>query len=64
MKTKPKTISLKVVLKAIDDEPEYPGEMYSDVWESIKNNKKAMQEALRLTVRLTKEGIKNRLLNT
>ncbi len=48
-------------MKAIDDEPEYPDAMPDEMWEEIKNDRDAMTEALRLTVRLTKQGIKDRL---
>ncbi len=51
----------EMVMKAIDDEPEYPGEMPDEMWEAIKNDKDAVTMALRLTVRLTKCGIKVRL---
>ena len=54
------------VAKAIDDEPECPGEMPDEMWQALKvmgetNDRAGMTEAIRLTVRLTKEGIKERL---
>jgi hypothetical protein len=57
-----KNIPLSAVLKAIDDEPEYPGKMPDVMFEMIKNDKSAMEEAMRITVRLTKIGIKNRVM--
>lgn len=56
-----KLIPLSEVEKAIDDEPEYPDEMPDEMWEKIKYDRDAVTEALRLTVQLTKEGIKERL---
>lgn len=50
------------VMDAIDAEPELPGEMPDEMWEAIKNDKDAMTELLRITVRATKSGIKNRIL--
>lgn len=55
-------ITLSAVLKAIDDEPEYPGKMPDVMFEMVKNDKSAMEEAMRITVRLTKLGIKNRVM--
>ena len=54
------------VAKAIDDEPECPGEMPEEMWQALKvmgetNDRAGMTEDIRLTVRLTKEGIKERL---
>jgi hypothetical protein len=60
-KTNP-TIQLSAVLKAIEDEPEYPGNMPDEIYEAIKNDRGAMGEAMRITVRLTKLGIKNRVM--
>ena len=57
-----KNITLSAVLKAIDDEPEYPGKMPDVMFEMVKNNKSAMEELMRITVRLTKVGIKNRVI--
>lgn len=49
------------VIKAINDEPEYPGDMPDEMWKALKNDRDAMAKALRLTVQLTKQGIKERL---
>jgi len=57
-----KNITLSAVLKAIDDEPEYPGKMPDEMFEAIKNDRDAMEEGMRITVRLTKLGIKNRVM--
>jgi len=46
---------------AIDGEPEYPGKMPDEMWKAIQGNRDKMEEALRITVRLTKEGIRSRL---
>ena len=50
------------MLKAIDDEPEYVGDCPDELWNAINGNKDATSEALRLTVRYTKGGIKERFL--
>ena len=58
-------ITLSAVLKAIDDEPEYPGKMPDEMYEAIKNSetpRETMEAAMRITVRLTKIGIKNRVI--
>jgi hypothetical protein len=50
------------VLKAIDDEPEYPGDMPDHIWNALNGDKDATLKALRLTASLTKRGIRNRVL--
>ena len=57
-----KNITISAVLKTIDDEPEYPGKMPDVMFEMVKNDKSAMEELMRITVRLTKLGIKNRVI--
>jgi hypothetical protein len=57
-----KNIPLSAVLKAIEDEPEYPGKMPDEMFEALRNDRDAMEEAMRITVRLTKIGIKNRVM--
>lgn len=55
------------IYKAVDDEPELPDEMPDAIWEACRSDRDTMQEALRVVVRLTKEGICSRLtalLNT
>lgn len=54
-------ISLLAALRAVDDEPEYPGEMPAEMYEAIRLHKDTMEEALRITVRLTKKAIRLRL---
>jgi hypothetical protein len=54
-------ISLLAALKAISDEPEYPGHMPDGMWQAIGEHKDVAEEAMRLTVRLTKEGIRKRI---
>ena len=48
---------VKVLRQAIADEPEYPGDMPDEMWDELRNNRDTMIEALRLTAKLTKEGI-------
>lgn len=45
---------------AIDSEPELPDQMPDEIWEKVKNDREALTELLRITVRKTKEGIYNR----
>ncbi len=54
-------LSKERVIKAIDDEPELPGDMPDIIYESVKNDKDALTELLRITVRETKDGIKKRI---
>lgn len=46
--------------KAIDDEPELPGDMSDEMWEAIRNDRDAVAQALRIAVRQTKDGIRKR----
>lgn len=54
-------MKLELVHNAIDDEPEFPGDMPDEMWEAIRNNRDAMMKAMKLAVQLTKSGIKDRL---
>ena len=45
---------------AIDSEPELPDSMPDEIWEKVKNDRDALTELLRITVRKTKEGILTR----
>ena len=54
--------------KAIDDEPELPDELPEPMWVFLKkailaDDRASVTEAFRVTVRLTKKGIKERLDN-
>lgn len=53
--------AVKAFLKAIEDEPECPGTMPDELWAAMKEDRDTATEALRITVRLTKENIKKRL---
>lgn len=44
-------------------EPELPDEMPDEMWEACKSDRATMQEALRVVVRLTRDGILGRLLD-
>ena len=54
-------ITLSAALKAIDDEPELPGEMPDDVWESLRSDRAMMETVLRGVVQTTKQNIKGRI---
>lgn len=57
-------LPLSKVIKAIDDEPELPGEMPNEIWSAIntfKDNKYAVEELLRTIVRDTKREIIKRI---
>ena len=43
-------------------EPELPDEMPDEMWESCRANRNVMQEAMRVVVRLTRDGIIDRLI--
>ena len=58
----------QTILKAIEDEPEYPGELPENLKSILEtavvtNDLDLLTEALRVTVRLTKQGIKDRVLS-
>lgn len=50
-------------LKAVDDEPEFPGEMPDEVWNAFVADRDMVTKALRLAVRQTKAGIRDRIVN-
>lgn len=59
-------LSNDIVLKAINDEPEYPGEMPDELWKALKkailtDDKDLILFAFRQTVKDTKNGIIGRL---
>jgi len=59
-------ISLLAALKAVDDEPEYPGQMPPEMKTRIQvavdtRDFDLLVEIMRLTVRLTKQGIRKRI---
>ena len=53
----------EAILKAIDGEPEYPGNMPDEMWTVINGDRDAIAQAMRLTVQLTKQGIRERFLS-
>ena len=62
-----KKVDLSKVLKAIDDEPEYPGEIPDSLKNALLDAMKRQDLeflifVLRRTVSLTKTGIKKRIL--
>lgn len=46
---------------AVDAEPELPGDMPDEMWLSIRDDRDAATEAMRIVVRQTKCGIKARI---
>jgi len=48
-------------IAAVDAEPELPGDMPDEMWNAVRNDRDAMCEAFRMTVRLIKDGIKGRI---
>ncbi|MEQ1573085.1 MAG: hypothetical protein ABL993_02455 [Vicinamibacterales bacterium] len=50
------------ILNAIDDEPEYPGVMPDEMWYGLRNDRDATAEAMRVSVRLTKQNIRKRVV--
>ena len=60
-------IELDLALKAIEDENELDDSMPEEMWESIimivsNKDKEAMEECLRIGIRLTKQGIRDRII--
>ena len=49
------------ILKAVDDEPEVPGPMPDEMWKAFRNDRDAIEEGIRIAVRQTKEGIRQRI---
>ena len=54
-------ITLSAALKAVDDEPELPGEMPDDVWESLRSDRAMMETVLRGVVQTAKQNIRDRI---
>ena len=54
-------ITLSAVYKAIDDEPELPGEMPDEVWEALRSDRATMETVLRGIVQTTKQNIRDRI---
>jgi hypothetical protein len=54
--------AIDAALLAIDEEPELPGDMPDEMWEAIRGDRDACMNAMRIAVRQTKEGIRERLL--
>ena len=61
MKTQTKLLELNAAIKAVNDEPELPGEMPDEMWDAIRNDRDAATHAMREVVRLTKSGIIERM---
>jgi hypothetical protein len=49
-------------LAAVSAEPELPGEIPDEMWDAISSDRDAATEALRIIVRQTKEGIRDRII--
>jgi len=54
----------RVVLRSIADEPEYPSDMPDELWRELDGNRINVSRAMQSTVRLTKDGITERLLQS
>lgn len=59
-------MNIEKMFECIDSEPELPGIIEPELWSMIKravenNDKQFVIEMLRLCVRLTKSGIRNRV---
>lgn len=51
------------VCQAIEEEPECPGDMPSEMWESIRGDRRAMTEVIRSAIRATKQNIIHKVQN-
>lgn len=56
--------AIEAALQAIEDEPELPGSMPDAMWDAMKGDRDATEEAMRIAVRQTKSGIRERLLSS
>jgi hypothetical protein len=54
--------AVQAALQAIDDEPEVPGPMPDEMWAALNGDRDAVENAIRIAVRQTKDGIRERLL--
>ena len=61
MKNSKLWIKKDAAIRAVNDEPELPGEMPDEMWNAIRNDRDAVAEALRIAVRQTKSGIIKRM---
>ena len=50
----------KLVLQAIADEPEFPGDMPDELWKEINGDRGITQRVMQNTVRITKRDITDR----
>lgn len=59
-------VDRNAILKAVDDEPELPGEMPPAMWSALlealmEGDKETVEQMVRIAVRQTKEGIRGRI---
>ena len=54
---------MKSIEEMIDEEPELPGDMPDEMFNTIKGDKDAITQALRIAVRQTKNNIKRKILS-
>ena len=59
--TTPESATHARIIEAIDAEPELPGDMPDEMWNAISTSREYAVEAMRIAVRQTKRGIKERL---
>ena len=60
---KERTYTESEVRAAAMAEPELPDDMPDEMWEAYRSDRATMQEAMRVVVRLTRDGILSRLLD-
>ena len=61
-------MEIREILRCIDAEPETPGEMPEEMWQRFKgvienNDKEALSEMVRIIIRCTKYGIRDRIID-
>lgn len=54
--------AIDAALLAIDAEEEAPGPMPEEMWAALNGDRQLIEEAIRAAIRLTKQGIRERLL--
>ena len=57
------TKDIKEIFAAVEAEPELPGEMPDEAWKALNKDRDAATEFLRVVVRQTKKGIRDRIID-
>ena len=58
-----RSVEMRRCLEAVAAEEEFPDDMPDDMWDAISTDRAAATAALRIAVRMTKDSIKQRILD-